>query len=159
MELLNGVTTSNFSTILLNNVAVDSYMVNNLDDKLVTDLVFENVSVFGNILINQNEAHFPDLEQLDLEAVKSTGKYVLNIPKENYSIFLIFRYNITGCKTFNGTVTVSELVTNYLDEIALEDTVTLYTTEFISGNLQDADEIIYRYMYTYLYYYFRQKNV
>lgn len=49
-------------------------MLNNNEEKAPTNYYFENVTVLGNIVLDKNQLHTPDLAKIDREAVKTTGR-------------------------------------------------------------------------------------
>lgn len=49
-------------------------MLNNNEPKPSTNYYFENATVLGNVILNKNKAHTPDLEKIEKEAVKTTGR-------------------------------------------------------------------------------------
>lgn len=59
---------------ILNDVPVSNYMRNDLEDQLTTNLIFENITVVGNIIVDESQQHVPDLIRLDAESVKLTGR-------------------------------------------------------------------------------------
>lgn len=68
------MTTTQLIATILNNVPVSNYMVNDHRDHLQTNLVFENITVIGNIVLDDNKEHTPNLMNLDAESVKLTGR-------------------------------------------------------------------------------------
>lgn len=74
VEALEGITTPHLTTRYLNNVKLNKYLLNNLEDKPSIKMYFENVTILGNVHLNKNETHVPNLEKLIEEAVKLNGR-------------------------------------------------------------------------------------
>lgn len=49
-------------------------MRNSNEQEFETKYVFENVTVFGNVILNTKAEHTPDLETLDKEGIKINGR-------------------------------------------------------------------------------------
>lgn len=100
----NGVSTSHVTTVFVNNVEVNDYMLNSTQQKKPTKFYFENVTIKGNVLLNPEEEHSPDLQRIQKESVRINGTF-----------------NIRGRKTYKNVLKVEELELNQLNDDVVDD--------------------------------------
>ncbi|XP_044256902.1 uncharacterized protein LOC123006464 [Tribolium madens] len=99
-EAQNGISTPHLTTIFVNNVHVGDYMLNSTQQKKKTKFYFDNVTIRGNVLLNPDEEHSPDLRRIQEEAVIINGTF-----------------NIRGRKTYKNVLKVHELELNHLNNV------------------------------------------
>ncbi|XP_017785532.1 PREDICTED: uncharacterized protein LOC108568764 [Nicrophorus vespilloides] len=143
-EALQGITAPHLSTEFLNTVPIRNYMVNDAEENGPTKYIFENATVTGNIIIDYNFQHTPDLLALSEKAVKLEGTYEIQgkkvfadrIQVDDLKVDQINDLNIanlpsainpqiTGTKIFNnmivsGDVNCKNLLTNKLNDATMD---------------------------------------
>ncbi|XP_066158230.1 reticulocyte-binding protein homolog 2a [Euwallacea fornicatus] len=95
LEAMDGVSVSHLNTNFINDVPISNFAVNNNDTEIKSRLVFENVTVNGDVLMNDQFNKSVNLTSLISETVRNDGK----------------RYVIKGRKVFRNT-----LVTKILED-------------------------------------------
>ncbi|EFA11168.2 hypothetical protein TcasGA2_TC004775 [Tribolium castaneum] len=103
-EALNGVSTPHVTTIFVNNVHVGDYMLNSTQQKRKTKFYFDNVTIGGNVLLNPDEEHSPDLRRIQEESVRINGTF-----------------SIRGRKTYKNVLKVHELELNRLNDVTISE--------------------------------------
>ncbi|CAH0562664.1 unnamed protein product [Brassicogethes aeneus] len=116
VEALRGMTTSSLRTNLINNRNINQFMRNTDQPQAKTNFHFENITIAGNLILDDNQMHTPDLKKIDADGVKTTGSF-----------------NIKGKKTFIDTVRAEKLNTNYLGGIDMLDVVNRNQKVSITG--------------------------
>ncbi|XP_018332377.1 uncharacterized protein LOC108741903 [Agrilus planipennis] len=99
-EALHGVATTSLTTDTLNSIAVNTFLLNNLDDKPVSNFVFENLTIVGSINFTNPSIQVKQLKQLDKEIVRSFGQHV-----------------IKGKKEFSKKLRIGSLTTNFINNV------------------------------------------
>ncbi|KAL3289954.1 hypothetical protein HHI36_023337 [Cryptolaemus montrouzieri] len=102
-----GLTTPHLQTKLLNGHGMFNYMMNNTNKTLPTNLAFDNVTFLGNVYLNSQKTHIPDLQKIDRESVKLNGSFV-----------------ISGKTLFKDSVKIISLHADKLNNIEKEKLVT-----------------------------------
>lgn len=74
-EALNGASTPRLLTKFINDVAVDDLMVNSNTSKKYTKYHFDQIKITGDLMLNPNKIHTPDLNRLEEESVKMNGTF------------------------------------------------------------------------------------
>lgn len=70
----NGASVPHLVTSSLNGVNLDDYMVQGVDNAKPAQFFFENITVFGNVILNETGEHKPDLKAIDAGSVKNSGR-------------------------------------------------------------------------------------
>lgn len=60
----------------LNSIDIRDYMVQNVDNERSVHFYFENVTVFGDVFLNPEKEHCPNLKAIDSGSIKYSGRYV-----------------------------------------------------------------------------------
>lgn len=69
-----GVSVPQLNVRSLNNIDVKDYLVQNVDNEKAAEFFFENLTVFGDVFLNPWSRHWPDLKEIDREAVRRSGR-------------------------------------------------------------------------------------
>lgn len=70
----NGASVPHLVTKSLNGINIDDYMIQNVNNAKLANFYFENVTVFGNVHLDQKKQHKPDLKAIDTKSVKYFGR-------------------------------------------------------------------------------------
>lgn len=70
----NGASIPHLVTKSLNGINISDYMVQNVDNDKSGRFYFENVTVLGDVHLDQKKQHQPDLKAIDADSVKYFGR-------------------------------------------------------------------------------------
>lgn len=117
VEATEGVTTKTLQTRQINDIEVNKILLNIDGDHEATNFYFENVTIAGDVYIDEeNAVHTPDFNKIDTQGVKTNGSFVIN-----------------GKKTFTNKLRVENLSTHKLGEINTFDVLTRKHSMKVTG--------------------------
>ncbi|KAK9890079.1 hypothetical protein WA026_008891 [Henosepilachna vigintioctopunctata] len=106
-EMQRGLTTPHLQTKLLNGFEIRNLMLNNSSKILPTIFAFENVTFMGNILLDDEKIHTPNLMKINAESIKNNGTFVIH-----------------GKKIFQDSSKIQNLSAERLNDTKQDDLVT-----------------------------------
>lgn len=115
-------------------------MRNTNNQEFETDYIFDNITVFGNVLLSTQAEHKPDLDKMENEAVKTNGRYIYKVfaivifTKNGLFNFSFSSFLIRGKKNYEDTLRCEDLVISELDEITVSSTLKEDVTATITSN-------------------------
>lgn len=68
------VSVQHLLTGALNGIDINDYMMQNRANVKSGDYHFENITVFGDVFLNENKKHWPDFKAIDSGSVKYSGR-------------------------------------------------------------------------------------
>ncbi|RZC34014.1 uncharacterized protein BDFB_000847 [Asbolus verrucosus] len=105
-EAQNGVSAPHIFTRFVNGINVDDYMLNSTHSQKFTKFYFEDVTVRGNVVLDPNEQHSPNLKRVQEESVKINGTFV-----------------IKGRKSYLSILKIDKLVVSQLNNVDINDMI------------------------------------
>lgn len=82
-----------------------------------TEFYFENITILGNVYLNNDAANVPNFEEIDRKSVKYTGKYV-----------------IKGKKNFTGQVKIKNFGSSQINGIKVSEAFLKYSSVPVTGD-------------------------
>lgn len=98
-EAANGMTTPRLFANFLNGVNVADYMINSNKTQKASKFYFENIRVKGNVILNKNHQHLPNLKEIQNTSLLTQGDFY-----------------IKGKKTFKTVLKVDNLIIRELND-------------------------------------------
>ncbi|XP_056645403.1 uncharacterized protein LOC130450794 [Diorhabda sublineata] len=106
VNFTNGLSIPHLTVETLNDIKIDNFLLNDNKTKKKTDFAFESVTVLGNVTLQNDTQHTPNLKKISEEYFKKIGSL-----------------RIQGKKVFVGTLKIDNLEVSELEGINVSQTL------------------------------------
>lgn len=113
----NGLSVPHLITKSINTIPLNKFVYIGGRNENPAEFYFENITILGNVYLNNNAKNVPNFEEIDTKAVKYSGKHV-----------------ITGKKNFTGQVKVKKFSSSEINGIQVSDAFLKNSSVPVKGN-------------------------